>query len=183
MTTANRIIRNFIYSNQNDMIEAVIKNLQRGVQLLHSIDDGKYTDRSIPPYFSSIGGHIRHILDIFDCILDGLPTKKINLIHRNRNEIIETQTQEALRYFKKIMDGLMRLEQEDLNQLIEVTDDLGSGEFTQKYTLGSALMQAHSHAIHHFAILGYIIYQLNISLPDEDFGYNPTTPRIDMLSS
>jgi hypothetical protein len=39
-------------------------------------------------------------------------------------------------------------------------------------------MQVQSHAIHHFASIGYLIYQLEIELADADFGYNPTTPKI-----
>jgi hypothetical protein len=60
---------------------------------------------------------------------------------------------------------------------VKVRDDLGLGMVTANYTLAAALIQAHSHAIHHFASIGYIISQLGISLPDGDFGYNPTTPK------
>ena len=51
------------------MIQAIIYNLQRGVKLLNAIDDEQYSDNSIAPYYSSIGIHMRHILDVFDCIL------------------------------------------------------------------------------------------------------------------
>ena len=54
---------------------------------------------------------------------------------------------------------------------------------TVNYTLASALIQAHSHAIHHFASIGYIISQLGIELPDADFGYNPTTPKNQSLEA
>jgi len=60
---------------------------------------------------------------------------------------------------------------------MDVSDDLGRGMIKAKYTLAAVLIQAHSHAIHHFASIGYIIHQLGIALPDEDFGYNPTTPK------
>ena len=41
----------------------------------------------------------------------------------------------------------------------------------------SVLIQTHSHAIYYFASLGYIISQLGIELPDDDFEFNPTTPK------
>lgn len=163
------------------MIKAIEHNLNRGVRLLNSIDDNQYSDTSIAPYHSSIGGHIRHILDIFDCIFDGLECKQINLAARKRNELAETKTNVALDYFDRIISILKDLESSDLDQIVEVSDDLGKGVVIQKYTLGSALIQAHSHAIHHFASLGYIISQLGIELPDEDFGYNPTTPKKEKL--
>lgn len=163
------------------MIKAIEYNLKRGVRLLNSISDDQFSDSSIAPYHSSIGGHMRHILDIFDCVFDGLESKQINLAARKRNELAESNTTVALDYFDSILSNLKGLENADLDQIIEVSDDLGKGVVVQKYTLGSVLIQAHSHAIHHFASLGYIIYQLGIELPDDDFGYNPTTPRTESL--
>ncbi|MEE9350572.1 MAG: DinB family protein [Flavobacteriaceae bacterium] len=159
------------------MIKAIIHNLNRGVRLLNSIDDAQYSDVSVAPYNSSIGGHIRHILDIFDCIFDGLQTGEVNLAARKRNELAEQKTAFGLNYIQNTIEKLESLEQTDLNKIVAVKDDLGLGVITQNYTLGSALIQAHSHAIHHFASLGYLIHQLGINLPDVDFGYNPTTPR------
>jgi len=159
------------------MTNAIIKNLQRGVTLLNSISDEQYSNTSIAPYYSSIGGHIRHILDVFDCIFDGLNTKKVDLTARKRNQLAEIKTAEGIQYFNQIMEKLASLKETDFNQMVQVSDDLGMGMVTVNYTLASALIQAHSHAIHHFASIGYIISQLGIELPDTDFGFNPTTPK------
>jgi len=159
------------------MINAVIKNLQRGVQLLNSIDDQQYSNNSIPPYYSSIGIHMRHILDVFDCIFEGLDDKNIDLAHRKRNALAEERVDFGLAYFDQTITKLTDLKGIDLDFIVKVNDDLGLGEITANYTLASVLIQAHSHAIHHFASIGYVISQLGIELPDQDFGYNPTTPR------
>lgn len=159
------------------MINAIEKNLQRGVKLLNSISEAQYTNQSVAPYYSSIGGHIRHILDIFDCIFEGIPTKKIDLAARKRNELVEQYTVHGLLYFETVLKKLDALKSSDFNELYQVRDDLGMGEVIANYTLASALIQAHSHAIHHFASIGYIIAQLGIELPDKDFGFNPTTPK------
>ncbi|NCP90790.1 MAG: DinB family protein [Flavobacteriales bacterium] len=164
------------------MINAIEKNLQRGVKLLNSISEAQYNNQSVAPYYSSIGGHIRHILDIFDCIFEGIPTKKIDLAARKRNELVEQYTVHGLLYFESILKKLDALKNSDFNELYQVRDDLGMGEITTNYTLASALIQAHSHAIHHFASIGYIIAQLGIELPDADFGFNPTTPKNHVLN-
>ncbi len=164
------------------MIKAIIHNLNRSVLLLNSIDDMQYSDISVAPYNSSIGGHIRHILDVFDCIFDGLSIGEVNLVARKRNELTEQKTTFGLIYIENTIDKLHGLENVDFDKIIAVKDDLGLGEITQNYTLGSVLIQAHSHAIHHFASLGYLIHQLGINLPDADFGYNPTTPRGEKLN-
>jgi hypothetical protein len=80
------------------------------------------------------------------------------------------------------MSQLKEIQLGDLDHMVEVKDDLGLGMVTANYTLAAALIQAHSHAIHHFASIGYIISQMGINLPDGDFGYNPTTPRGDMIN-
>jgi len=165
------------------MIKAIIYNLNRGIKLLNSIDDSQYNDISVAPYFSSIGGHMRHILDVFDCIFDGLETAKIDLAARKRNELAEQKTAFGIAYFDKTIVKLKTLESVDLSQMVEVSDDLGLGTITVDYTLASALIQAHSHAIHHYASIGYIICQLGIELPDHDFGYNPTTPKNQELNA
>ncbi len=163
------------------MISAITHNLQRGIKLLNAIDDKQYGDNSIAPYHSSIGIHMRHILDVFDCIFSGLESRKVDLSARKRNELAETKVDFGLMYFEEIMEKLEKLESENLNIVVEVKDDLGLGVVTANYTLASALIQAHSHAIHHFASIGYVISQLGINLPDSDFGYNPTTPRDKLL--
>lgn len=159
------------------MIEAIKKNLNRGIQLLEHISDEEYSNTTIAPYFSSIGGHMRHILDVFDCIFEGLESKNINLIDRKRNELFEKYTQHGIAYFDLTIEKLKDLEEEDFNKIVKVTDDLGLGIITANFTLAGILIQAHSHAIHHFASVGYVISQLGIKLPDDDFGFNPTTPR------
>ena len=164
------------------MIQAIIFNLQRGVTLIKAIDDAKYSDSSIAPYYSSIGIHMRHILDVFDCIFDGVESKKVDLSARKRNEFAEKKVAFGLQYFEEVLDKLDLLKSADLDVKVEVKDDLGLGMVTANYTLASALIQAHSHAIHHFASIGYIISQLGIQLPDADFGYNPTTPRDKIVS-
>ncbi|SNR30193.1 DinB family protein [Lutibacter flavus] len=160
------------------MINAIEKNLNRGIKLLQCISNEDYCNTSIAPYYSSIGTHMRHILDVFDCIFEGLDKSDINLVNRKRNELSENYKEHGINYFNATLDKLKSLKTEDFNKIVKVTDDLGLGLITANYTLGGILIQAHSHAIHHFASVGYVISQLGIELPDEDFGFNPTTPKI-----
>ena len=67
--------------------------------------------------------------------------------------------------------------------MIAITSDLGTGKVTANYTLGSALIQAYSYAIYHFASVGFIINSVGVELPDEGFGYNPNIPKIATVES
>lgn len=159
------------------MILAIQQNLERGMKLVENISDSNYNDNSVAPYYSSIGVHMRHVLDVFHCIFEGLPSGEVNLIGRSRNKSIEEHRELGIGYFKQTLVKLQSLAAADLEQTVLVTDDLGLGPVATNYSLGALLAQAHSHAIHHYASIGYVIAQLGIELPDELFGFNPTTPK------
>jgi uncharacterized damage-inducible protein DinB len=159
------------------MIKAIEQNLERGIQLLNSITDKQYSNSTIPPYFSSIGCNMRHILDAFTSICNGLESGFVDFSDRKRNTICEEKTAEGILYFKETIQKLNEINPQDFEKQIAVTDNLGTGAITINYTVESALAYAHSHAIHHFASIGFLVNQLEIELQDADFGYNPTTPR------
>ncbi|MCI2227763.1 DinB family protein [Polaribacter sp. MSW13] len=165
------------------MIDAIEKNLERGIKLLKTISDEEYADKSVAPYFSSIGCHIRHVLDVFTCVFNGLESKSVDLSIRERNELAQTKTVNGILYFNKVISQLREINEVDFTATVQISDDLGLGKFTANYSLAAALMQAQSHALHHFATIGYIIYQLGIELPDADFGFNPTTPKMSVCKN
>ena len=100
------------------MIDAIVKNLNRGIRLLEYVSDEEYSNTSIAPYYSSIGGHMRHILDVFDCIFDGLDSGSINLINRKRNTFAENYTNYGISYFNSTIKKLKLLENSDFNRKI-----------------------------------------------------------------
>ena len=159
------------------MIKAIENNLQKGVQLLKNISDEQYSNKSVAPYHSSIGCHTRHVLDVFSCIFKGLDAGNIDFSIRERNECAEKETNKGLAYFESILSQLKNIKEEDFNTVVKVTDDMGSGNFTVTSTIASVLMQTQSHTTHHYASIGYLIYQLGVELPNSDFGFNPTTPK------
>lgn len=162
------------------MIEAIENNLQRGITLLHSISDEQYSNTSVAPYYSSIGSHMRHVLDFFSCIFEGLVNQSIHLHIRERNQLVEQHTKLGIEYFTKTIQELKKIKTTEFNSIVKVSDNLGLEIESANYTIAAILMQAHSHAIHHFASVGYVIYQLQIALPDADFGFNPTTPKVQV---
>lgn len=165
------------------MIKVIEKNLQKGIHLLSTISEEHYKDTSIQPYYSSIGGHIRHIMDVFDCFFEGYVSGEIDLTSRKRNVRAEQEIAVGIAYISSTIKKIQAIANDDFNRLVFVSDDLGAGKVRAQYTVSAILIQAHSHAIHHYASIGYIIDQLGIELPDEDFGFNPTTPKKEAINS
>jgi hypothetical protein len=161
----------------NIILQSSIHALSKSECLLKEITDNQLSDHSVPPYFSCIGSHVRHILDFYDCILDGMPVKKIDLTNRKRDERLHGDSSYALKHLERIINAIHNIDADSLNQGFLVTDDLGLGCVTIEYKLGAILAQANSHTIHHYAIINYILDRLNIEMEDDSFGYNPTTPK------
>ena len=100
----------------------------------------------------------------------------MDLTDRRRGVSAETDPDAALNYLNSVIQDLSGLKGIDPSTPVMIVDDLGSGKMEIPSTLGSGLCQAHSHAIHHFACIGYLLHLQGIELPDSGFGYNPTTP-------
>ena len=161
----------------NIILQSSSYTLRKSKSLLNRITDNQLSDHSVPPYFSCIGSHVRHILDFYDCILDGIASKKIDLTNRKRDERLHGDSNYALEHLERIITAIENIDSQYLTQAYFVTDDLGLGSVTIEYTLGALLAQANSHTIHHYAIINYILDHLNIKMDDDSFGYNPTTPK------
>ena len=92
----------------NIVIQSSIETLKKSKSLLHVLNDEQLSDCSVPPYNSSIGCHVRHIMDFYDCIL----TKRnhVDLTHRKRQIDVETNCDVALKYSNKLMQWRVLLQ-------------------------------------------------------------------------
>ena len=131
----------------NIILQSSSYTLRKSKSLLNRITDNQLSDHSVPPYFSCIGSHVRHILDFYDCILDGIASKKIDLTTRKRDERLHGDSSYALKHLERIINAIHNIDADSLNQGFLVTDDLGLGCVTIEYKLGAILAQANSHTI------------------------------------
>ena len=150
--------------------------MQKMHGILNSLSNVQLCNDSVSPYHSSIGTHIRHILDFYDCVLSGSQNNKIDLTARRRNKDVESSCTCAQEYLNKVEQKL-KSANFIMEDTVKVVDDLGLGKTEIPYTYGALLAQANSHTIHHYAIINYIFDRLDIKVEDSSFGYNPTTPK------
>jgi hypothetical protein len=160
----------------NRIIESTLLTLQKSKHLLTKLSNKELSDVTVSPYYSSIGSHIRHIYDFYDCSLLVNRHDKIDLTTRKRDITVEVCCDSAMDYLNRIINRLHLIE-DNINDTIIVIDDLGTGKIEISYTYSALLSQANSHTLHHYALIGCILDRLNIIIDDLDLGYNPTTPR------
>jgi len=162
----------------NRLFISSLKNtLEKSLILLENMPESAYVDDSVGPFYSSIGGHIRHILDFYTSIFKGLNNYLIDLTDRERNTTIEIDVNFAKMEIKKVLVELENYLNYNLEDKYELVDDLGLGKVSIPTNLYAVLVQANSHTIHHYAIVSQLLFAFDIVIEDKTFGYNPTTPQ------
>ena len=72
------------------IVKSTLETLRKSIVLLDSLDDIQLANATIGPYYSSIGSHLRHILDFYHCIFKSNMATTIDLTARPRNTEVET---------------------------------------------------------------------------------------------
>lgn len=158
------------------IIQSSIHTLKKSRSLLSNITNDILSDHSVPPYHSCVGSHIRHITDFYGCIINGLSSRSVDLTARKRDQRMHCDCNYAIGQIDAVLEALRNIDEDTIDGMISVTDDLGLGKVEISYTLEALLAQANSHAIHHYAIINYMLDRLGVAIEDDTFGYNPTTP-------
>lgn len=99
---------------------------------------------------NSIGKHVRHILDLFECVILASENGKLNYDERGRNR--ETETDKAFAY-QKIQAIIKDLQELSLEKKIMLKQKLGDAVCEMDSTLERELLYNIEHCIHHLAII------------------------------
>lgn len=159
------------------MPTSYIAIVDQAISLLEGLSDGDY-QTLIKPYFSSsIGTHIRHIIDHYLALKDGLDTGHINYNVRHRHSQAEQFIEIATKALVEIKAWLASLDQSKFSLPIMVTTEIDIS-YTKSAKCASTfereLVFVSSHAIHHYALIRVICAMQNKTIPDI-FGFAPAT--------
>lgn len=138
--------------------------------LLYQLSDKDYT---LPINYlgnSSVGGHVRHIIELFQCLLDSYENGLLNYDNRKRDKQIESEPLFAIEMINRIIKSI---EKENKNLSLEqiISNDcifIETNYFREVvYNL--------EHCIHHQALIKVAAYQLENINVKENFGVAPST--------
>lgn len=155
-------------------VDANLHVLQQGRELLKSLDPSRYVSR-VPACFNSTpGGHLRHVIDHYLGLLDGLAAGRIDYEHRARDPRVEGEAD----YAAGVIDGIMgRLRALSLHgdAALEVrSESAGEAGVWGGSSLLRELEFLLSHTVHHFALIATMCRLLGHE-PAADFGMAPST--------
>lgn len=129
--------------------EQILKQL---VQLIDQLDEQNYSMSLRTLSGSSVGGHVRHIVEFYECLLRGIETGTVNYDKRSRNKVIETDPSFTVQILN---DMIMRFNRMRFDKSLRLVMNLSSDDtFSDiKTTFYRELAYNIEHAIHHMAII------------------------------
>ncbi len=147
--------------------------------VLEKLNDAEYTRPSQVLFNATIGQHVRHIIELFQCLENGYDTGVVNYEKRKRDYRIETDRDFAAWLLRKIFRNMSKankaitLEAEDYNESVE-TVSIPSNYYREiAYNL--------EHSIHHMALIRVGVNDVSgITLP-EQFGVAYSTIKYRQL--
>ena len=165
---------------QSVLIDINVRWLRQALRLLDRLDDAAYatSPRGWAPH--KAGAHLRHILEFYQCFLDGLRDSHIDYDARRRDEAIETRRECATAAIRSIIRSLetsRELHQERIIWVrMEDCDDQAIREPYMESSVSRELQVLSSHTVHHFALIAMTLRMHGVDM-EPDFGMAPSTLR------
>jgi hypothetical protein len=119
---------------------------------------------------ATIGQHTRHIIELYQCLIEGYPSGKINYDHRKRNQLYENNIPAAIEVIREIQKDL---EQPDKQVSIFCGTDDNSVCIESNYY--REVLYNLEHCIHHQALIKVALLSIKSINIADGFGVAPST--------
>ena len=146
--------------------------LEQGLEVLSTVAEDTYRKAEPAIADSTIGGHVRHVLDHYASFLAG--PERIDYDARAREQELETSPSAAAQRLRDVAARLRELAFAGPDAR-EVKVDTGLAAWSSS-CVARELQFLASHTVHHFALIA-VILRLNGDVVPEDFGVAPSTLR------
>lgn len=155
------------------LIQVNVRWLRQALRLLDRLDEARYRA-------SRTGAHLRHIVEFFQCFLDGLELSHIDYDARRRDEVIERRPEAAADAIGAIIHSLETHAELSGERFIwvrmEDAEANGVRDAFMESSISRELQVLSSHTVHHFALIAMTLRAHGVEV-DSDFGVAPSTIR------
>jgi hypothetical protein len=140
---------------------------------LQQLSESEYAQQCKTLHSNTIGQHVRHIIELFQCLEKGYNDGTVNYEKRKRDVIIETDKKIAERLLNEIHNSLDKPNKELM--LEACYDDISNEKLTLTTNYYREIAYNLEHTIHHMALIRTGISEVSsISVP-ENFGVATST--------
>lgn len=149
--------------------------LQQGIDLLKKHSSESYCHADPARFGSSVGSHLRHVLDHYNSVLAGASEGKVDYDNRKRRTEVETSLEQGLATLRRVKEELESLSLgPDLPLKVAVSSAVDDKERECSSSLGRELQFLVSHTVHHYALIAIASRMQGIE-PEPSFGVAPST--------
>lgn len=159
------------------VINGSIDSLEQMIDFIDGLSDEVYKQAPTPLFDSSIGQHLRHILDLYMALIMASDLQTINYDVRRRGLALETDRGEGLKELVLVCNWLKSLDEAVLELPTTISTEVSvCSEQTANFlsTVGREVCFTSAHLIHHLALMAAIAKFLGQTV-NADLGVAPTT--------
>lgn len=159
------------------MLASQLEIVQQATEYLSQVSDQQYVAVTQPHFSGSAGAHMRHVIDHYLALKNGLNKGFIDYNKRNRFSDVESSPAIAISLWQEIEQWLQSLDLARLEESVKVQSEVSSQrEYSvcASSSLARELVFVSSHAIHHFSLLAIMSSLQGASVP-QNFGVAPAT--------
>ncbi|MBL7741852.1 MAG: hypothetical protein JNN00_00125 [Chitinophagaceae bacterium] len=135
---------------------------------LGQLSDAEYCRPSAILFKATIGQHVRHIIELFQCLENGYDAGVVNYEKRKRDYRIETDRNLAASLLKDIYHQLDRPNKEMVLEAEDYEDTAGAIRIPSNYYREIAYNL--EHTIHHMALIRVGIHEVSTLVLPSEFG-------------
>lgn len=150
----------------------------RCVELARLLTPEQYSQKM--PGHDSIGAHMRHCLDYFTCLIEGIDTGLVDYDARRRDPRVAREPELFRRRMRSVVEDLSVKSAADPGRRLKLTQTVtSSGEVhTVETTLERELVFLSGHCVHHVAITLLLALMMGVEVsPDIGVGYSTAVHR------
>jgi uncharacterized damage-inducible protein DinB len=152
--------------------------LLQGLEVLRGISPEVFTTVDARCLGGSIGGHVRHCIELYRCFLQGLKTGRLDYDARARDLLLETDPVAAC---EALLATTLLLDEAAANSanghpLLVVENHDGTELEWSSSSVGRELRFLLSHTVHHYALIAILLRVRGMATP-QGFGIAPSTLR------
>lgn len=148
--------------------QALRHQLHSLYQLLERLDNASYRYHSPLLSNASIGQHIRHIIELIQCLEEGYESGLVSYDHRKRDKAIETDRSYAIQAIEHLLTLPVRPDKQILLEGNYLTSDDNAVKVASTYN--REIVYNIEHSIHHMALIKVSLKELKMDLVNDEFG-------------
>ncbi|UQD56021.1 DinB family protein [Flavobacterium sp. K5-23] len=152
------------------LIPSINNNLNELVDLLKQLSNSEYSKPYPSLSNSTIGEHIRHIIEMFQCLECNYDSGVVNYDNRQRNVLVQTDVDFAIIQINAIYSSL-----DKENKKIELQQIIDGEELRIESNYFRELLYNLEHCIHHQALIKVAVLQNAALIVDTNFGVARST--------